>query len=329
MSTVLPTNPYLAPHLMSRRISPTRSRGFLSTLDKQCTDDRIETPPNALMSTRKRKADDDGNDGDTLMTRSPSASPSIQPGVLPRTTKRVRTNAAGRPLELSRLLETLSPNELRSLLKTVVDRHPQLNAEVSNIAPRPSAEAVLNVLQEYKARMRNSFPFGNRATSDYAFNRVRQPLIELLDALKDFTQNFLPPRETQTTVSLNFLDSVTELIHRLPEWDSYQNNRHKQEAYEEIAVAWGNVIREAAKRAGGFQLRVGQWDDKLRRHHERSGERLGEAMDALSGSLRWMADETTHQPVVQNQSQQGPSIREQLFSGTYGVGVGRRMGPWE
>jgi protein Cut8 len=192
--------------------------------------------------------------------------------------------------------------------------------------------------------MRASVPFGNRMTSDYAFNRVRGPLIELLDALRDYTQNFLPPRETQTSVSLKFLDEVTNMLHRLPNWDSYQNQRHKHEAYEEISMAWALVIREAAKKAGGFQLRVGHWDEKLGKHNDASGGRLGEAMEALRESLSWMGgnqDESSagHAGPSNLQSGMGgssggrnpgvPSIREQLFSGTYGMGSGGRMGGWE
>jgi protein Cut8 len=342
MNSVLPTNPNLAPHLFSRRISPSRSRTLPwspEATDQRLTADATETPPNSLMHNRKRKADDDGNDGDTMMTRSPSASPSIQPGVLPsnqsRTLKRARTTAAGRPLELPRLLETLSADELRTLLKTVCDRHPQLANEVSNVAPRPSAETVLNLLGQYEARMLSSLPFGNRPKSEYAFNRVRQSLVDLLNALQDYTHNFLPPRETQISVSLNFLDQATEIIHRLPNWDNYQNNRHKQEAYDEISVAWAIVIKEAAKRAGGFQLRVGGWDEKLAKHHERSGGRFGAAMAAMSGSLSWMSDDAAnstssqHNHQQQQQQQQQQSIREQLLSGTFGSGMRTRMGPWD
>jgi protein Cut8 len=281
---------------------------------------------------RKRKADDEGQDGDTLMTRSPSGSPSITPNTLPalRSLKRPRTHATGRALDLHRLLETMSPDELRMVLKTVADRSPQLTNEIATIAPRPSADTILSVLTQYENTLRNSFPFGNRPTSDYAYNRVRQPLMELLEAVRDYTQNFLPPRETQASVSLNFLDDVTNLIHRLPEWDSYQNNRHKQDAYDEISTAWANVIREAAKRAGGFQLRVGTWDEKLAKHNAASGGRMGEAMEALRDSLRWMAGEDAQPHSPHNQAQnQAPSIREQLFSGTYGVGNRGRMGGWE
>lgn len=200
------------------------------------------------------------------------------------------------------------------------DRHPQLSAEVASIAPRPSVESVLSKLNDYETAFRNSFPFGGREGSDYAFNRTQKPLVDFLDALKDYTPNFLPPNESQTNISLNFLDSVTHMIHRLPEWDTPRNNRHKHEAYEEIAKAWANVIREAAKRGGGIQLQIGQWDEKMMKHHQTSGNRLGDAILALNSSLNWMPQGAGPSPNDPN------SIRQQLLNGTYGVRVGG--GPW-
>jgi protein Cut8 len=172
--------------------------------------------------------------------------------------------------------------------------------------------------------MQASFPFGGRETSDYAYNRVRQPLVAFLDSLKDYTPNFLPPNETQTTISLNFLDGVTNMIHRLPNWDSYQHNRHKHDAYEEIAKAWAIVIREAAKRGGGIQLQIGGWQQKLAKHHESSGNRMEDAVEELRSSLGWMANDADSNTPPSEPT----SIRQQLLSGTYGVSGPVRVGPW-
>jgi protein Cut8 len=281
-----------------------------------------------MMTSRKRKQEDDGNDGDTHMSRSPSGSPSLPTSNLPpnqrRQLKRPRTNSTGKPLGLSRLLETLTPDQTRSILKAICDRHPQLAQEVSHTAPRPSIDSVMLVLTQYENSFRNSFPFGTRPESDYAYNRVRDSLVDYLDALKDYTPTFLPPNESQSNISLAFLDNVTNMIHRLPNWSNPQNNRHKEEAYEEIGKAWANVIREAAKRGGGIQLRIGQWDQKMLKHNETSGNRLLEAIHALNSSTNWM-DQRNSAVSPPNANDPG-SIRQQLMSGTYGEGV--RLGPW-
>ncbi|KAF2278093.1 tethering factor for nuclear proteasome sts1 [Westerdykella ornata] len=299
------------PHLLNNRLSP--SRNILSA--------------STAMASRKRKADDDASPGDEdRMSASPSGSPAVPARPLHRpSTKRMRTNVTGRPLSLPRLLETLSADDMRSLLQSVCDRHPDIGNEIATSAPRPSVQSTLEVLGRYESNFQAAFPLG-RTTSDYAYNRVRQHFIELLDALRDFTPHFLPPNEQQSATSLTFLDGATELIHRLPDWDNFQHNRHKHDAYEEIAKAWAVVIREAAKKAGGMQLLYGGWDQKLAKHNEVSGGKMQQAVNELRGSLGWMGGETTPNPT--GGTLDTMSIRQQLLNGTYGMGSSVRVGPW-
>lgn len=148
--------------------------------------------------------------------------------------------------------------------------------------------------------------------------------MNLLEALKDYTPQFLPPHEAQSTVSLSYLDGATQVIHRLPEWDSFSHNRHKQEAYEEIARAWSLVLREAVKKGAGIQLQYGGWDQKLIRHNELSGGRLAEALSDLKSSLGWNDSATkAYEP-----SNDVLSIRQQLFSNTYGASNPVGVGTW-
>ncbi|KAF2872368.1 nuclear envelope protein-like protein Cut8 [Massariosphaeria phaeospora] len=278
------------------------------------------------MSGRKRKADDDGSGGDDdRMSASPSGSPAVSMRPLARhSTKRMRTNISGRPLPLPRLLETLSADEMRSLLQSICDRHPDIGHEVVSAAPRPSVQSTLEVLSKYESNFQAAFPFGGRASSDYAYNRVRQQLDELLESLKDFTPHFLPPNEAHSATSLAFLDGATDVIHRLPDWDTYQHNRHKQEAYEEMAKAWAAVFREAAKKAGGIQLQYGGWDQKIGKHDELSGGRMQEAVNELRVGLNWM---DTPGPTAASVADT-MSTRQQLLNGTYGMGSPARVGAW-
>jgi len=308
MNTVIPNNPLSAPHLLGSRLSPSRCDPFY-------------TP---TMSGRKRKASEEP-DNDRMST-SPSASPSMSARALPststhRSTKRSRTGlSGGRPLAVPRLLETLSADEMRQLLQNVCDEHPELQQEITAKAPRPSIESTLSVLSKYEDDFRKAFPLGNRPTSDYSYNRVRQHLLQLIEALRDYTPQFLPPHETQTMLSLTYLEAATNMIHRLPVWDSYQHHRHKNDAYDDIAKAWALVIRESTKRAGGFHLQFGGWDSKLVEHNQKSGGSLEEALNELRAALGFMQNLSSVGGVPDERA----SIRQQLFSGTYGqeLGVG-------
>lgn len=284
------------------------------------------------MSGRKRKASEEPADNDRMST-SPSTSPSVSNRLLPasashRIRKRSRTGAAtGRPLPLSRLLQTLSADEMRQLLQDVCDEHPELQHEVTTKAPRPSIESTLSVLSKYETEFQRAFPLGNRPTSDYAYNRVRHHLIQLIEALRDFTPHFLPPHEMQATLSLSYLDAATNIIHRLPDWDTFQHQRYKNEAYDDVAKAWALVLREAAKRAGGFHLQFGGWDQKLVEHNQKSGGKLEEALNELRAALGFMQS-GQGTPASMTVSDERMNIRQQLLSGTYGQQLGVGPGRW-
>ncbi|KAL1612525.1 Tethering factor for nuclear proteasome sts1 [Paraconiothyrium brasiliense] len=319
------------PHLLPNRLSPTRnseSPGARLRLQPHYV---AELTPSAVlspsMSSRKRKADDEGSGGDDdRMSASPSGSPAIlERSLAKHSTKRMRTNVSGRPLPLQRLLETLSADDMRNVLQAICDQHPDIGNKVLSTAPRPNIQSTLEVLAKYESSFQAAFPFGGRASSDYAYNRVRQHLIELLEALKDFTPHFLPPNESQPATSLAFLDGATEFIHRLPDWDTYQHNRHKEEAYEEMAKAWAAVFREASKKAGGIQLQYGGWDQKIAKHNEVSGGRMQEAVNELRTSLGWMGNEVQQPAAGQHGNM---SVRDQLFNGSYGMGASARVGAW-
>jgi hypothetical protein len=182
--------------------------------------------------------------------------------------------------------------------------------------------SALEVLDRYQESLREAFPFGSNAGSDYAYNRVKAALTDLIEALTDFTPHYLPPNETQTTISLSFLDGATKVIHNLPDWDNTAHRHHKDDAYDEIAKAWALVISEASKRGGGFHLHTGGWDQKLAKHNEQSGGKMQAAVEALGSNLGWIGAGPNAD------SRDAGSIRSQLFSGTYGSNFPVRVGPW-
>ncbi|KAL9004867.1 MAG: hypothetical protein Q9188_002328 [Gyalolechia gomerana] len=283
---------------------------------------------NIISSTgRKRKAEDEEPQTDDRMSTSPSPSLHQRPLPTQRITKRPRPGTIGRALLLPRLLETLDTDSLRGILQTLCQRHPGLGSEIEQTAPRPSVPSALAVLKQYESALQAAFPFGGNQTSDYAYNRVRPALTNLIEALIDFTPHFLPPNEPQASQSLSFLDCATDLIHRLPDWNTFQNRLHKQNAYEEISKAWTLVIQEAAKRAGGIHIQYGGWDQKLTKHNQQSGGKLQEAMDEMSKHLGWMGGPSS----PQQQTGRGDdlsTVRQELLSGTYGSNLPVRVGPW-
>lgn len=279
------------------------------------------SPHTPRMANRKRKADEDGLDDS--MSISPQASPAFTPRALSRPSKKLRANeVTGRPLSLPRLLETLDTVSMRSVLQSICERHPQIGSEVVASAPRPSVAAALDVLSQYQDKLRDAFPFGGNAGSDYAYDRVKQQLTDLIDALTDFTPHYLPPNESTATTSLSYLDSATKVIHQLPDWDSQSHKYHKDNAYDEISRAWALVISEASKRGAGFHVHSMGWDQKVQKHNEQSGGRMQAAVNALGSNLGWMGSMG---------SGDNNSIRNQLLNNTYGANAGNQpvqVGLW-
>ncbi|KAG9245043.1 tethering factor for nuclear proteasome sts1 [Calycina marina] len=279
----------------------------------------IASPSQQTMSTRKRKADDDGQDEHMHYSPTP-----LNRVIAARPSKKVRGNEiAGRPLALPRLLESLDADSLRNVLQQICERRPDIGAEVISSAPRPSAADAVDVLQQYQEKLKAEFPFGGNQGSDYAYNRVRQALVDLINALADYTPHFLPPNESQITVSLAFLDSATKFVHELPEWDSQSHKYHKDNAYDEISGAWALVVSEASKRGGGFGFHSGGWDQKLTKHNEQSGGRMQVAVQALGSGIDWMGGNPG------GNANDPQSIRNELFLGTYGIpNQSVRVGKW-
>ncbi|KAI5854420.1 Cut8 six-helix bundle-domain-containing protein [Tricharina praecox] len=240
----------------------------------------------ARLGGRKRKADEDHEPRTSYLDNDMDLQMGASPHVAPRMLKKPRSNVVqGRPLPLPRLLESVDQQTLKNIIQAMCDRHPELVKEVTELAPRPTVSSALDTLRNYESTYRQAFPYGGNSTGDYAHNRVRPALMELLDALSDYTPHFLPPNESQTAVSLSFLDGATDFIHRLPEWENPLHNYPKQTAYEEITKAWILVIQEAAKRGAGISLQYGGWESKLSRHNEHSGGRMQQAVVQIRQTL--------------------------------------------
>ncbi|CAK7204537.1 DNA repair protein rad52 [Sporothrix eucalyptigena] len=275
-------------------------------------------------SSKKRKADDDGGDE---MSVSPMSSPAISTRQLVRPSKKARaTEMVGRPLPLPRLLEALDASQLRAILQTICDHSPGISEQVAHNAPRPTPASTLRLLGEYQDRLNSAMPYGH-SSADYNYYRVKQPLIALVEAISEYTRQFLPPVESQTSASLEFLDGVTKIIHQLPDWDNPTYRQHKEGAYDEVARAWAVVIQEASKRGGGgfsSLLLSEHWDQTLSKHNQQAGGRLEAAMSALATYVGWMG--TGGNGNAGSANNDPNSIRNQLMNGTFGAPV--RVGPW-
>lgn len=274
----------------------------------------------ASQNKRKRRAEDD----DDEMSVSPQNSPSPAQRQLARPPKKMQRlpEPPSRTLPLPRLLETLDSTQLRAVLQAICERRADIQEEVLSGAPRPTAANSLQVLDSYRQTLTEAMPYGH-SSSDYAYYRVKQPLAALVNAIMDFTPQYLPPIENQASISLVYLDGVTKIAHSMPHWDSQTYRHHKDHVYDELAKAWTMVISEAAKRGGGFTLHNEGWAEVLAKHNEQAGGRLQPAVHALANHVGWMNSDQNSSSA--GSSEQG-SFLNQLLNGSYGSPV--RVGPF-
>lgn len=79
-------------------------------------------------------------------------------------------------------LGTLTNAQLINLVNTLVDSHPSLAEDISNLVPRPTVASVQPYLAALETKMQESFPYTKWGPSydDYSFNRVKPALDELV-----------------------------------------------------------------------------------------------------------------------------------------------------
>ncbi|KAG4303330.1 hypothetical protein PCK1_000294 [Pneumocystis canis] len=200
--------------------------------------------------------------------------------------KKPRITRHGRSLPVTRLLEHLDASSLRNIIQILVNRHPTLSLEVVNLSSRPDLSSVISILNGMEEQVRRSFPYGGDSAGEYAYNRIRPVLQTLTDSLLEYTCIFLPPYETDRSLTLTFLDYITSMVHRFPEWNNPEHNYAKHELYDEISNAWVSTILSIAKEGSGG-INSHEWMEKLIKHNEVAGGRFKTVIDVAQNELSW------------------------------------------
>ncbi|KAG9067946.1 Tethering factor for nuclear proteasome sts1 [Linnemannia hyalina] len=227
--------------------------------------------------------------------------------------KRVRTTIqrVSKQKTVSKLIGTLTNAQLINLVNTLVDSHPSLAEDISNLVPRPTIGSVQPYLAALETKMQESFPYTKWGPShdDYSFNRVKPALDELIENLVDYTNHFTSPPEFPTT-SFSFLHIATEFCHRLPNWDNPANNEHKSNLYKSLADFWIKAIQDASSKLeeGKIygQMTVQEWAKNLEQHNNTSQGMFSSAIEEFKTKLGWIIG--IHTPA--------PSFSSALSSGS-------------
>jgi protein Cut8 len=277
---------------LSPRASPTPSSSISTPIHATTNNPpRLSPPANQRCSPSvKRKASDNDNDGnggnnnddeDSVMSTSPRPSP--------RTLKRPRrasSSSLKRPLPISRILDNLDKPALVTLLSTLLSRHPGLVPEIQALAPKITAQSAMGVITKLHHTFNASFPYGGDKAGEYAYSRVHAAYTALLSAIQDYTSHFLPPTSITPPDLLQFLDSVTHLLHQLPLFDNPIHNIARETAFADITSAWELGIRYFIDTNGSFAFMLQGWLDRFERHAVKE-ESLRRVVEGLRNQVSW------------------------------------------
>lgn len=157
--------------------------------------------------------------------------------------KRTKTpSIAGQSLPVTRLIEVLDHASLLNLLQTVMIHHPEIVQTVSKLAPKPSVNDTIELIKQKAGLVRARLPYRCETESDYSYIRVKPHLTELLDCISDFVLDLLPPMESSLHNSCIIFDTITTIIHELPNFSNKEFQYTKNMAYEQIANLWLTVL---------------------------------------------------------------------------------------
>ncbi len=248
---------------------------------------RLSPPANQRPSPSvKRKAADreDDNtapdDEDSLMSTSPRPSP--------RTLKRPRQtmSSSKRPLPMSRILDNLDKPALVTLFSTFLNRHPEFVPEIQSLAPKITTQSALATITRLHDTFNASFPYGGDKGGEYAYSRVHAAYTALLSAIQDYTSHFLPPTTVTPPDLLQYLDSITHLLHQLPLFDNPIHNIARESAFADITSAWELSIRYFIETNGSFAFMLQGWPDRLERHANKE-EVFRRVVENFQNEISW------------------------------------------
>lgn len=194
---------------------------------------------------------------------------------------------SGTPLPVSRLIEALDHKSLQNLLDNLIKTDPELAFTIQKLSPKPTLKSSIQLIKEKFENINSHFPYKCDTESDYSYLRIKPHLTEFLNCASDFILNILPPIETNISVSIEFLDIITNLIHDLPNFSNNEFQYTKLMAYEQIANTWLIVLSQRF-----------QQDDASSQVHDESAE-LSSSNYESSAELIKIIEELNLQEVVQ------------------------------
>ncbi|OBZ84425.1 Tethering factor for nuclear proteasome sts1 [Choanephora cucurbitarum] len=249
---------------------------------------------NDMYRGRKRRPSEDEEMTETTTSRPMLTRKSKSPEQ-----KRQRTHLQKRSTR-GALLETLDKEALVNIIDSLLKTQPIVQRDIMNYIPAPTIHSAIGVLSDLEKKFIQSFPFKKHGPGrdDYTFSRVQEALTDLVDTITQYANHFTSSQIFPSN-SFTFLNHVTHMAHRLPDWDNEENNQLKKELYRDLNLFWKTAIQATAAKLTADQYSpdsVREWAKQLAQHHSYTDNNyFTESVVEFSRQLGYWMD-SNHQP---------------------------------
>lgn len=202
--------------------------------------------------------------------------------------KRARVDASWSGVPLMRRLETMSKEQLQTLVADLAKNDPSMHDIIEQHVPQLSIASCKDTIARLETEFHQQFPLGNDPTSDYAYCRVRPAYMTLLSSLADFIPYFLPQPDHHVFPmdSLEFLDFCTRVVHRIPQFQSAPDNYPKETCYIDLCDAWIMSLQMSLDRVGYWGFVNSGWLKKIDEHDKESEGKFARVVASLHRMLQ-------------------------------------------
>ncbi|KAI8333623.1 Cut8 six-helix bundle-domain-containing protein [Chlamydoabsidia padenii] len=178
----------------------------------------------------------------------------------------------------------MDKEKLLQVLASLMDKQPELKHDIMTYIPAPTIPSALAVLTDLENKLHASFPYNKNGPQrdQYTFSRVRESLLELIDAITQYSHYFVSGNVFPTT-TFTYLDQVTYFVHRLPVWDMDQHNQHRLDLYKDMALFWKQAIQTASAQSSPIISTfnadtINLWATHLAHHNTLANGMLGDVI---------------------------------------------------
>lgn len=196
---------------------------------------------------------------------------------------------------LKRLLEPLDKSQLMDIISKIFEQNSQLEENMEEYLPKPSFQNVTQHLCQLEKQFFESFPYNKQGLGKdgYTFHRVRPQLMELKNCVTEYIEFFLQNEEHLDSV-IHYLDWVTQLLYRLPDWEMEQHNKVKMDLFDRVVDGWKKVIDQSMQKIQEGKLFghlvLTDWYKSLLHHQQQTNGLFDQVVQQFQNKLGWLVE---------------------------------------